>query len=303
MEEKKEEKQKKPNRAMAKFRIGLYSGLANGVNILFNTDRENAEIIHKKDIAYDSHKLCTYDIYTKPAIINSRPAIFYFHGGGFVAGDKKYYHHICKDLALQDFLVVNINYPLAPEITVKEQVENCNKAVTHACKTYAKIDLNNCYFCGDSAGAALLGMILIGWKNKELEKPANLTIRATGLLYGLFDGSKLKGFLKKYLDAPHEYNGKGTIEDFYEEFAVLKNIDKSFPPSIVFSSQSDFIGDQSLAMIDKLEELKIPHEYVIFKKGITTYHGYMNIKDTLPYKKTMNALIKFFKKHEKTPKA
>lgn len=302
MEDNKEEKTKKPNRGMAKFRIGLYSTLANGINVILDTDRKNTKVLHKKDIAYDTHKLCTYDIYTKPALIESRPTIFYIHGGGFVAGDKKYYHHICKDLALSDYIVVSVNYPLAPEVSVKEQIDYCNKAITHACKNIGKIDLSNCFLCGDSAGAALLGMILIGWKNKNLKKPVNLKIRATGLLYGLFDGSKLKGLLKRYLDAPYEYNGEGTVDDFYEEFAVLKNIDKSFPPSVVFSSQSDFIGEQSLAMIDKLEELKIPHEYVIFKKGLTTYHGYINIKDTAPYKKTMQKLINFYKKHETTPK-
>lgn len=302
MEEKKEENSKKHNRGMAKFRIGLYSGLANGLNVLFNTDRDYPEILHQKDISYGEDKFCTYDIYSKPDVIEQMPVIFYIHGGGFVAGDKKYYHHICKDLAMKDYIVININYPLAPNVSIKEQVAKCNDAISHACKRIGKIDLSNCYLCGDSAGAALLGMVLISWTNKSLKKPAKLKIKATGLLYGLFDGSKLKGLLKRYLDAPYEYNGTGSVEDFYEEFAVLKNVTKGFPPSIIFSSEGDFIGEQSLAMIDKLKELNIPHEYIIFKKGITTYHGYMNIKDTVPYKKTIDALIKFFEKHKKTPK-
>ena len=303
MEENKEEKTKKHGKGLAKFRIGLYSTLADGLNKMYNTDRDYPEVLHQKDIYYGEDKFCTYDIYSKPNLVEPRPTIFYIHGGGFVAGDKKYYHHICKDFALKDYIVVNINYRLAPSVRIKQQVEDCNNALLHACSRIGKIDFSNCYLCGDSAGAALLGMLLTQWQNKSLKKPAKLKIKATALLYGLFDGSKLKGLLKRYLDAPYHYSGEGTIEEFYDEFAVLKNVTKSFPPSIIFSSESDFIGEQSLAFIDRLKELNVPHEYVIFKKGITTTHGYMNMKDTVPYKKTMDALIKFFKKHEKTPKA
>ncbi|MCG4767417.1 alpha/beta hydrolase, partial [Fusicatenibacter saccharivorans] len=41
--------------------------------------------------------------------------IFWMHGGGFIAGDKQYKNPLLAKIAEQGYIVVNINYALAPQ--------------------------------------------------------------------------------------------------------------------------------------------------------------------------------------------
>src|SRR4051794_27130123 len=64
-----------------------------------------------------------YAAHTGPSV---RPAVAYFHGGGWVQGDLETHHGLCARLAKHaDAVVVAIDYRLAPEHKFPAAVEDC----------------------------------------------------------------------------------------------------------------------------------------------------------------------------------
>ncbi|MEG2453821.1 MAG: alpha/beta hydrolase, partial [Clostridia bacterium] len=93
------------------------------IDKLFNPSQNRRRLTkeYSKDIkvdysiSYDKDKACTLDTYVKPCNKNKYPVLFYVHGGGFTAGDKKYRRTLAYWYAQNGFFVINVNHGLAPE--------------------------------------------------------------------------------------------------------------------------------------------------------------------------------------------
>ena len=68
------------------------------------------------DIVYDESDpaTCVYDTYHIPREEGKYPVMLYIHGGGFVAGDKKFRRGVSKWYAQTGLYVFNVNYGLCP---------------------------------------------------------------------------------------------------------------------------------------------------------------------------------------------
>ncbi len=91
-----------------------------------------------------------------------RPAVAYFHGGGWVQGDLETHHGLCARLAQRSgALVVAIDYRLAPEHKFPAAVEDCLAAYrwlrTHGREIGA--DPARVAVAGDSAGGNLSAVV------------------------------------------------------------------------------------------------------------------------------------------------
>ena len=51
------------------------------------------------------------------------------HGGGFIAGDKQYKNPLLSKIAEQGYIVVNVNYALAPQYKYPTPLVQMNEAV------------------------------------------------------------------------------------------------------------------------------------------------------------------------------
>ncbi len=157
------------------------------------------------DIDYvgDGDKYHLLDLYI-PQGEGKLPCIVNIHGGGWVYGEKvnEYAFHGSR-LATQGFVVVNPNYRLAPKHPHPAQLEDIF-AVLHWVAENAdkyRIDTNNIFLEGDSAGAQLSALTACIVTNPELAKEYNFTapfeIRALGLCCGAYDFEAMlskKGF-------------------------------------------------------------------------------------------------------------
>ena len=79
------------------------------------------------DISYGDHPLMKYDCHVKKT---DTLIVINIHGGYFRAFDKSGMDRHVADLVASGFGVVNVNYPLCPEVTVTKIVEILQLAIT-----------------------------------------------------------------------------------------------------------------------------------------------------------------------------
>lgn len=106
---------------------------------------------------------------------NKLPVIFWMHGGGFIAGDKQYKNPLLSKIAEQGYIVVNINYALAPDFKYPMQLQQIDQAVSFIKRNKHElpIDFNQVIFGGDSAGAQLSSQFTAIQTNESLREDMN----------------------------------------------------------------------------------------------------------------------------------
>ena len=93
---------------------------------------------------------------------STRPAVLYFHGGGWVQGDLETHHGLCARLALcSGALVIAVDYRLAPEHPFPAAVDDCLAAYRwlHAQAREIGVDPARIAVAGDSAGGNLAAVV------------------------------------------------------------------------------------------------------------------------------------------------
>jgi len=122
------------------------------------TYRSKDEIVVKREIAYGSEPLQTYDLFYKKKSIKN-PLLIYVHGGGWGSGDKGDFNDFCRQYADRGFTTVSINYRLMdlPKIGMKEMLTDVKNAIEHIFNNTSSyfIDLNRSVIMAESAGAQL----------------------------------------------------------------------------------------------------------------------------------------------------
>ena len=89
--------------------------------------RRKAELAGAFDIAYGAHQLMRFDYMPAQAGL---PVIINIHGGYWRALDKSIMMHHMADLAASGFGIVNVNYPLCPEVSLTEIMAALNGGLT-----------------------------------------------------------------------------------------------------------------------------------------------------------------------------
>ncbi|QDU74926.1 Carboxylesterase NlhH [Bremerella volcania] len=168
---------------------------------------------------------------TKPADwkkTDSRPAIVFFHGGGWVGGAPGQFTEHSKHLAEQGMVCVQVEYRLLdkknndPPVICTEDALDAMKWVRSHAKELG-IDPDRIATGGGSAGghlAAYLGTVDQG-KQEISTKPNAMVL-----------------FNPVYDNGPEGW-GKQRVKDRYKEFSPAHNISADDPPSIVFLGSED----------------------------------------------------------------
>ena len=80
---------------------------------------EPASVLATKDIAYGRHERQALDVYLPEDTTDQAelPVVIFFHGGGYIAGDKSTGEAFSRFLAAQDVIAISAGYRLAPEST------------------------------------------------------------------------------------------------------------------------------------------------------------------------------------------
>lgn len=218
----------------------------------------------------------------KPEGDMPKPALIYFHGGGYLMASIKAVEPQVKILAKKgDMVVISINYRLAPEAVFPAAQHDALAAwdfiVKHA--EQLGIDPERIGVGGDSAGGNLAAII----SEEQIRKGA--TPPKAQLLYYPFADAQMtryksfdifgngfgldKNFIKRatesFLSSPDDKNHRWL--DLVNSLSFDKH-----PPTIVATAGYDPIRDQGWALADKLEAAD---RQVVRKHYPSLNHGFL----------------------------
>jgi acetyl esterase/lipase len=113
-----------------------------------------------KNQQYGENSKEALDVYIPESAIQARktlPVVIWTHGGAWLSGDKKDSAPYFSLLANQGYVVVSLNYSLAPGKTYPSQLHQLNDAYAYVQANASRFhaDTGKVVFAGDSAGAQL----------------------------------------------------------------------------------------------------------------------------------------------------
>ena len=231
------------------------------------------DIMRYDNLSYGVHGVDNLlDIYVPKGTETIQPTIVNIHGGGWVYGNKEIYQYYCMGLAQRGFVVVNINYRVAPETRFPGAVIDINNALkfieNHGAEYF--IDKDRLVLVGDSAGGQLVShfaTILTNEKFAELFdfEVANVTVKALGLNCGTYAGRAMaldrndEVFLE-YIDCVDKIPDDALVE----RVDALKYMNSHYPPSHIVSTKCDFLLPCAQPMYDFLTKMGVPCEIEIY---------------------------------------
>jgi acetyl esterase len=97
------------------------------------------------------------------------PVLVFFHGGGFVIGSIELYDELCRELANgSGYIVMSVDYRLAPEHKFPAAVEDCYAATKWVAENASILggDADHIAIGGDSAGGNLAAVVAMLARDK-----------------------------------------------------------------------------------------------------------------------------------------
>jgi acetyl esterase/lipase len=250
------------------------------------------------DEAYRSDdKAARLDVYIPKSARPDRPLplVIWTHGGAWLSGDKKDAGPYFSRLADQGFVVVSLNYSLAPDQTYPTPLRELNDAYRYIQANALRFNANpqKVLLAGDSAGAQLSSQMAAIITNPAYAREVGVTpnLRSTqlaGVL--LFCGIyKMEGLVNPSPTLPKivgwgddvavwAYTGtRDQHSPLIRQMSAYYHVTKDFPATFVTGGNGDPLTDaQSVPLANELTALgvtvtrlfysarhtpSLPHEY------------------------------------------
>ncbi len=228
-----------------------------------------------RNCAYGEHPQQQLDLHlptsTSQTPAGPLPVVIYVHGGNWVAGDKFQYHHICKQIAEQGFIVANVNYRLTPNFSYSQQVQDINSAILWLCRGLPQFrgDQQRLFLMGDTSGANLLCTYALALNHPylrnalEIQHPiSSQQVKGLALLYGVFDLERGLFAQLPFLKLWHETLLGNRGKDQQQTVLLaspLRHLHRHLPPVFLAAAENDPLFSQSVLLAQRLKTLK--HQY------------------------------------------
>lgn len=272
----------------------------------------------KRDMKYSTEGTHTFDAYY-PREAEDRsmtyPVIYWVHGGGFVGGDKKDIESYAVMLADEGYVVLCMNYTLAPMKHYPWQLKEIEEFYSMT-KALAEIpmDRNRVFFAGDSAGASLVSSFILNQSDEALRMRTGVKQvvdmnKVKGVLFfcGLFDVSRFKdmvniGLFKVAINQlALAYFGRKDWKknECLKDTTLLEQLTREFPRTFITDGNVFSFLDQAKEVESKIRQAGGKVDSLFFDKGIKTIHEYQFKLDTAEGLGALNRTIGFLKEAER----
>lgn len=208
------------------------------------------------------------------------PAVMFFHGGGWVLGDKKTHERFVRDLAVAaNAAIVFVNYTSAPEAQYPTQIEEAYAATKYIAENgkSLKLDTSKLALVGDSVGGNMV--LAVALLAKERGGPR---ISFQILFYPVTDANFETPSYKEFAEGP--WLTKAAMKWFWKNYlsdemkrkeptasplqASIEQL-KGLAPTLIMTNEFDVLRDEGEAMAHKLTEAGVT---VIALRHCSTIH-------------------------------
>ena len=210
------------------------------------------------------------------------PALFYFHGGGWVVGDLDTHDVVCRQIAVQaGVIVIAVDYRLAPEHPFPAAVDDCWSAITWTAANAATlgIDSSRMAVAGDSAGGGLAAVMALMARRAGPDLTFQVLVypvtdlRAGSASYSTYaEGYLLTRTMMRWYIAQYA-PGADDIGD-WRASPLLADSVAGVPPALVITAGLDPLRDEGEAYARRLEEAGVAVDYVCLGGMI---HGFLTM--------------------------
>jgi len=224
----------------------------------------------------------------KDAGARPRPALVFFHGGGWVLGNLDTIDGLCRRLAnASGCVVVSVDYRLSPEAKFPAALEDCHAAarIVAAEAGSLGIDPERVAVGGDSAGGNLAAAVaILARDRRELDLAFQLLIYpiadfafdtpsylANAEGFGL-TREMMAWYWDQYLARPEDGASPLASPLRAAELAGL-------PPAMVVTAEYDVLRDEGEAYAARLRDAGVA---VGLRRYPGQIHGFLQLADTFP---------------------
>jgi acetyl esterase len=225
-------------------------------------------------------------IYRNSQLQNQRVMI-YFHGGGFVLYDLESHDYVCRRLcAMNECVVVSIDYRLAPEFSFPDAHEDAFNAILWVKENIAVYGGNpsDIVVAGDSAGGNLAAcmahrckrehiklkaqVLIYPWIDGKLENPS-ITRNGEGFL---LNKDTIFWFRRQYTPREEDRCHPHVSPCYESDFSNL-------PPAFIITAEFDPLLDDGFNYAEQLKKAGNQVEYKMYPQLV---HGFFNIPKVAP---------------------
>ena len=247
-----------------------------------------------------------------------RPVVVYFHGGGFIFGNKSSGDPMqtggggvgkLEAIVKAGYVLVNADYALAPQYRFPVQIRQTDELFRYLIAHQGELHLDLSHVClsGGSAGANMTVIYAACVCNPEYAallgvKPVMTmeTLKVLAIDEAALDASVFDKNMYAMLGC-----ATGAKRNTPEAVAIINAkayLRDSFIPSWINASnepndETGYFITEARGLKKKLDEIGVPNELVFFP-GAKLPHGYMDQMDTEPHaKEAFTRMIDFIKKY------
>jgi acetyl esterase len=218
-----------------------------------------------------------------------RPALVYFHGGGFVFGNIETHDAVCRALAKESgAVVISVDYRLAPENKFPAAVDDSHAATLWVAANAERlgVDVHRIAVGGDSAGGNLATVVAMRCRDAGGPKLA-----AQVLIYPVTDSSSLETQSHREL-AEGYFLTSSAMEWFTGHYLTSADQKRhpevspllapnlaGLPPAIVITAEFDPLRDEGEAYAQRLKQAGVPvtiSRYPGMIHGFVSMHGVLS---------------------------
>jgi acetyl esterase len=223
----------------------------------------------------------------RPGTEASRPAVVFFHGGGWVVGDLESHDRMCRSLANSTGAVfVSVGYSRAPEHPYPAAIEDCYAAtcwvVAHADEL--EVDSARIAVMGDSAGGNLAAAVALMARDRSVPRLA-LQVLLYPVVSDDFDTPSYRSY-----GGGDFYLTRAAMEWYWDQYVPAGRRHESYatpircaelaglPPAVVLLGECDPLHDEGLTYARRLADSGVPVEVIDFAGG---FHGFLSMAPVL----------------------
>lgn len=217
------------------------------------------------------------DVYYPKTAAGAFPAVLYVHGGGWSKGDKRDGAGAADIPALTDagFLVVAVNYRLAPQYRFPAMIEDVSCAVRHlrANATRYNLDPERIGAWGGSAGGHLVS--LLGTADDGAFTGTGAYAEESGRIQAIADMFAPSDLTVDFEGGAGSHLGIevfGTSDlgsEVLKQASPLSHVSPDDPPFLILQGEKDGLvpPSQSQALYDRLVAAGVPAELVMVRNA------------------------------------